>query len=148
MKINNVTPGKLITWAIIVLIVIIIIWIIYRKIQKAVQSGKDKQLVSEADNAIISNALTYPQADYKSMADKLFVAMDGAGTDEDAIKEVIAKLRTKSDWYALVKAFGVRKSTSMFSSFSGNLIQWLADELSGSDRKEVNDMLVKFDVQI
>jgi hypothetical protein len=82
------------------------------------------------------------------MADKLFVAMDGAFTDEDAIKEVIAKLRTKSDWYALVKAFGVRKTTSIFSSFSGNLIQWLADELSGSDRKEVNDMLVKFDVQI
>ena len=148
MKLGNITPSKLITWAIILLIVIIIIWFVYRKIQKVIEASKDRQLVNEADNAIVSNALTYTQADYKAMADKLYVAMDGAGTDEDAIKEVIAKLRTKSDFYALVKAFGVRKSSSWASSFVGNLIQWLADELSGDDRKEVNDMLAKFNVQI
>jgi len=148
MKFVNITPGKVITWIVIIIIILVIIWIIYKKISNAIQESKDKQLVHSTDHAIVQNALTYPTADYKAMADKLFVAMNGPGTDEAAIKEVLNKLRTKSDWYALVKAFGVRKSTSWFSSFSGNLVQWLADELSGNDRKEVNDILAKFNVQI
>lgn len=148
MRLANINLSKVITWAIILLIVTIIIWLVYLKIKKEIEASRNRQLVKESDSAIISNALTYTQADYKAMADKLFIAMDGAGTDEDAIKEVIAKLRTKSDFYALVKAFGVRKSTSWWSNFSGNLIQWLANELGGNDRKEVNDMLAKFNVQI
>jgi len=148
MKFGAITPSKVITWIVIIVIILIIIYIIYRRISKAIQDSKDKQLVSSADDAIIQNALTYPTADYKAMADKLFIAMDGVGTDEDAIKEVLNKLRTKSDWYALVKAFGIRKSTSIWSSFTGNLVQWLANELSGNDRKEVNDILAKFSVQI
>jgi len=148
MKLSDLTPGKVITWAIIIIVVIIIIWFAYRKIQKGIQAAKDNQLVNATDSAIVSNALTYTQADYKAFADKLFSAMDGAGTGESSINEVIGQLRTKSDWYALIRAFGVRKSTSIFSGYSGNLVQWLNDELDDGERKAVNDVLNKFNVQI
>lgn len=148
MKINNLTPFKAITWAIVLLILIFIILIVYRKIKKSIQAAKDYQLVNASDSAIVSNALTYTQADYKAMADKLYLAMDGVGTNENSIYEVIGKLRTKSDWYALIKAFGVRSSSSWVNSFTGNLVQWLYDELDDEERKRVNDILAKFDVQI
>lgn len=144
MKLPNIQPGKLITWIIVIIIILVIILIVYRQIKKTIQNKQDKDLVRESDQAIVQNALTYTEADYKAMADKLYIAMKGLGTDEEAIYEVIGRLRTRSDWYALIKAFGVRKS----GGFSGNLVQWLVDELDEDERKRVNDMLAKFNVSI
>ncbi len=143
LKINT---KSIIWWIILIIIIIIILVIIYRKIQKAIENKRDKELVKESDQAIVQDTLTYPKADYKSMADALFLAMDGAGTDEEAIYDTLSRLRTRSDWYALINAFGVRKSSS--SSFSGNLVQWLVDELSTDERRKVNAILAKLNVQI
>lgn len=146
--ISNPSIKKVVNWVFIILIIVIVIVIIMRIIKKAKEKLQDQQLVNSTDSAIISNALTYTQADYKAMADKLFSAMDGAGTNENSIIEVLGKLRTKSDWYALVKAFGVKKSSSWLSGYQGNLVQWLNDELDDEERKMVNDILAKFDTQI
>lgn len=144
MKIPEISLNKIIAWLIIIIILVIIIIFINKTIKKLKQNKQDKDLVKESEQAIVLGNLTYTEADYKAMADKLYIAMKGIGTDEEAIYEVIGRLRTRSDWYALVKAFGIRKS----GSFSGNLVQWLSDELDETERARVNYILQKFDIQI
>jgi uncharacterized protein (UPF0333 family) len=151
---SNPKFRKLLFNAIIVIIVLIIIYIVYRKVNKAIKEAKaarqSKESVAASENAIIVNALTYADSDYHAMADKLFRAMDGAGTDTDAIEEVISKIRTKSDWNAIVKAFDIRETTAWYSRFKGNLIEWLTDELSdnSSSRQRINNMLAKFNITV
>jgi len=99
--------------------------------------GKEKveatdETSEEYNKAVDKKKLSYSQADYNSMSDMLFVAMTGGGTDDDAILAVIDKLLNPDDWKFLVATFGVKQSDSMLSSFSGNLYEWLNDELSDS----------------
>jgi len=74
--------------------------------------------------------------------------MDGAGTNEDIIFSVFNKIQTKDDYNQLIKSFGVRSSTSWTSSFSGDLLAWLSDELSSSDVKKLNNILSKIGVSL
>ena len=92
--------------------------------------------------------LTFSISEYNSMANQLFNAMDGAGTNEDIIFSVFNKIQTKDDYNQLIKSFGVRSSTSWTSSFSGDLLAWLSDELSSSDVKKLNNILSKIGVSL
>lgn len=129
-------------------IALIIIYIIYSKSSDFKARLESKKVIKAAENEIIENAATFTPSDYKSMADKLFIAMDGIGTDSDAILQTVAGLKTKTDWLKLVEAFGVKESTSWASSFTGNLIEWMTDELGGDERARVNFSLQKFGVTI
>ncbi len=94
----------------------------------------------------VNNVETFAKAEYNLMADSLFSAMDGWGTDEATIYAILSRLRTKADWFALINAFGTRKSS--WGSFKGTLPLWISDELGGSDKIRVNNLLGKFNVQI
>lgn len=91
--------------------------------------------------------------DYAGMADKIHEAMDGYGTWENTIENEITKLRNKSDWDALVAAYGNRKISSGFgnifqSDFVGNLPASLKDELDGTELASLNAKLRKIGVSI
>ena len=122
--------------------------LLVNKIINKLKHNKSKDLIKEADKEIEKPSLTYNEVDYDSMATSLFDAMDGVGTSWQPIVTVIKKLKTRSDWYALVKAFGVRETTSMFSTFKGNLIDWFSDELDESEYKYINDKLKLINVII
>jgi hypothetical protein len=102
----------------------------------------------EAGRIINKKNLSYDAIVYNSMADRLGEAMFDWGTDEKTIFEILSRLKTKDDWYALVNAFGTRKEPGLLIYFEGNLIQWLQHELSNSDLKKVNDILSKIGVTI
>ncbi len=82
------------------------------------------------------------------LADKLFQAMEGNGTNEPAIHQVMNELRTDGDLKLVREAFGVRSygSTGGNSSWWAETVgwstpmtldDWLRAELSGEDLRMV-----------
>ncbi len=91
--------------------------------------------------------------DYQGMADRIFQAMNGYGTDESAIENEIIKLRNKTDWDNLVAAYGTRKLSSgrgnVFQmDFTGTLPQALKSELDEEELADLNANLRKIGVSI
>lgn len=86
--------------------------------------------------------LTYPTSNYNIMADQLQSAMFDAGTDEQTIYSIFRKLKNPKDLLQLVKAFGKRKYYVFgISQGNYNLGQWLQEELSDSEKQEINSIL-------
>lgn len=91
--------------------------------------------------------------DFRSMANNLFDAMDGYGTGYTDVETELKKLKSKSDWFALVDAYGVRTlncgSYNPFcDDFTGDLEQCLQDELDSDETEDVNEILNKIGVSI
>ena len=95
-----------------------------------------------------SSNLSYSDTEYKLMANQLYTAMKGAGTDNAAILRVCKKLQNVDDWNALVKAFGTKSVSNWFYKFSGTLYDWLQDELSDKEMRQLNEVLNIIGVQI
>lgn len=72
---------------------------------------------------------TQTPAQQKDNANKLFTAMDGAGTDLPAIEAVFKKQKNDIDILNLIEAFGTRAGTSMFAtSTKSDLQDWLTSD--------------------
>jgi hypothetical protein len=91
--------------------------------------------------------------DYRKIADNLFDAMDGYGTGNNTIETELKKLKSKSDWDALVRAYGTRTISSgigniFVSDFTGDLPACLNDELDSDELEDANEILNKIGVTI
>ena len=83
---------------------------------------------------------------YRSLADALFEAMDGYGTNEDDIMGVFKNLRNQADFDALEQAYGSREVSSgrgniFQSNYKGRLVGALKEELGSSDLADLNSLL-------
>lgn len=125
---------------VILLIVIVLIYFAGRK------SGKGKNPDSNLDikdaKAEIEKLSKYykkpsfSDAQYKGFAAKIYEAMKGAGTDFDQIKFVFKQLKSDTDIYKLIEAFGVRDGET--------LNKWLAGELNSNEFFEINQITSKY----
>jgi len=88
--------------------------------------------------------LSYEKGEYYSMCSTLESAMDGTGTDEEAINSVFMRMQSQDDWNFLQKAFGVRKKDggTFYADITGDLKMWLGDELDSSEMEEVKEILI------
>ena len=113
-----------------------IIWIVC-ELTGTTAKLKDKYAQKKLDelleNEISAPAVTLNEATAKALADKLYEAMDGWGTDESAIFEVMNEMKSRSDVLMLIRTFGVRDGK--------NLVQWITSELNAKDRAQVNNIL-------
>lgn len=124
-------------------------YVVAKKIVKELVKGDDsKDLGKELGKEINTSKLSYTQSQYQTMSDSIYRAMNEAGTNWPTVLRVVKQIKNSDDWKQLVKTFGVKKSTSMWSSFSGNLVEWLEDELDGSEMTEVSGILNKVGVTI
>jgi hypothetical protein len=76
----------------------------------------------------------------ENLAAKLFEAMSGPGTDEDAIFAVIDELKNDADVLLVTKKFGKRAGWT-FIDYS--LPEWILSELSGGNVRAINERLKK-----
>lgn len=117
-------------------VAIVSVWL-YRRSKNTV-----KDLPVNADN------VSFSDSELKIMAGQLYTAMHGSGTDEKAIYRILEKLKTPDDWNALIKAFGIKEKGTWFTPFSGNLLDWLQDELTDKEIKKCNEILGLIDATI
>lgn len=135
-------PKLLLIWVVVLIVIIILGRYFYKWLKNNFGNN------SGNTGTINKNNLTYTESEYLSMAEILFRAMDGAGTDEQKIFDVIARIRTKDDWTKLKSVFGVKKSSTWTSTFEGTLIEWLTDECSTSDISKINQLLSSINERI
>ena len=105
-------------------------------------------------NSNESTKMTLSKAQLLSMANKIHAAMDGYGTDEEAIIKAFRILKNNADFAGLQSAYGVQEiSSGRFNpepNFTGNLIAALSTELSDYWITKINAILkakrIKFQV--
>lgn len=129
----------------VVIIAMIIIWVLwnrfkgaYTAIENSVQAGGEiAQLSSQGIKA------TYTTAQYNSMADDLYEAMNGWGTDSNTIYATFKKLKNDVDFIKLDTAFGVREaSDNLFGMLEEEDLQgWILDDLSKTQIDKLNKQL-------
>lgn len=112
---------------------------IYKAIQNfAANSGSRTELDAQKSELHTLNnspdtAQTISDAQAASMADSLFTAMDGYGTDGVTLQTNLMQVKNQADWLALSKAYGIRTLSSgklnPEPDFTGTLIASIGNEL-------------------
>lgn len=89
-------------------------------------------------------SLSYPTFQYKSYAEILKNAMGGIGTDEEAIYNVMSKMKNNLDVSELIKQYGTHiYAVSPIRFLYLDLSGWLTEELSTKELNKVNNILAE-----
>lgn len=80
----------------------------------------------------------WTKGEYYELANSIYSAMKGGGTDELAVMRVIYRVRNEADWIMLKQYFGVRDGS--------DLVQWLRSELSAGYLNDINKSFRKVGV--
>ena len=121
--------------AIVVLIMFFVVWNRFGKSkQETEDANKQRDIANEVNNAITTSNVTLSQVQLNTLADKIYKAVKGSGTDEKSIYDAMRTLVTKDDVLALIKTFSVRDSMT--------LREWLYDDLNNSEVSKINDILL------
>ncbi|WP_010664020.1 hypothetical protein [Marinilabilia salmonicolor] len=98
---------------------------------------------------ISKTGLSYSDSEYGIMAQSLYLAMDGPGTDEDTIFPILGSMRNRDDLLMLIKSFGIRRYGMVTSLWFGNdlnLVGWLNEELGSKDKNKVREIFNSLNV--
>lgn len=130
------------TWIAVAAVIILVLVVpkLFKKKDipgKATEEGKDQSSSSvAADDSLKALAKkgifpTQQPTDYRLKAEALHTALDGCGTDDAQILRVFGGLKNEADVYALIDAYGIRKTSCMgigsTSTLAGHL-QECSDE--------------------
>lgn len=109
------------------------------------EQGKATENELDQLNTNANTRQTLTQSQVLALANKLFQAMDGYGTDENSILSAFYSLRNNADFLALIAAFGTREISSGSwnpeANFNGTLTAALANELDISYIIKLNNIL-------
>lgn len=112
-------------------------WKIYKyakkKSEEANSRKENRDSSSELDtlnkNTNAKQTLSSSEAD--ALATNFFVALDGCGTDGDAVIRNVSKVMNKADWLAVKTAYGTRKiNCPVGGDFDGGLEGALTKKVS------------------
>jgi len=120
-----------------------------REYKEGEGSRQEDRTWNQAFDELNSNAntrATLSKEQLLSMANTLQVAMDGRGTDEDAIYGVFYKLQNDADFAGLSAAFGrrtIKGGSGYFwdSDFTGTMVECLAEDMDSGERNWINMIL-------
>ena len=125
--------------------------VLYRALSGFVSNQNGRQEVQGASNELDrlnqSPATRQKMSPYQAeqTSNAMFTAMDGYGTNEDAIYVAFRQMKNNADFLAVTKAFGTRVvdagQGSWVKDMKGTLTQCLQDELDSDERKKVNEIL-------
>lgn len=141
---NQIQNNKTTKIVVIVLIAIVVLLVVLGVLKLTGVTTKiddkiaEKKIGDTLDKEISTAAVHITPVEAKAYADKLYAAMKGLGTDEDAIYEVFANMTTRSDVLYLIKTFGVKDSKT--------LNEWLTAELNANERTKLNNILANSNV--
>lgn len=129
----------------VVVFLIVTIWVLRNAIKGAIQGASDKIQQQSETTMLQAQGIkpSYSDSEYKSMANKLFDAMDGYGTDDDVVFAQFDRLNNDVDFIKLDKAFGVRTASDNFFGLiePTDLRGWIRDDLSSESIATLNQRL-------
>ena len=133
---SKINWKKVTITAIIIIVAVIAIRYSYIGIRNFIRNRK---LNSDLQGSINYSNLSYTTDQYGVFAKKLYNAMDGVGTDEDAIWDTFKQMKNRDDLLFLIKTFGVRDGET--------LSEWLYDDLGNDDIEKLNTILSSLDIE-
>ena len=104
-------------------------------INKAEKEKAEKEATEQFLKEVTITNLRISETTAKQLAEKLYTAMKGWGTDEKAIYEVFSQVSTRDDVLYIFAQFGLKDER--------NLTQWLTSELNAKERANVNAILTE-----
>lgn len=140
-------------WAKGVLALLIVVVIIYIAIQaKNIVKGISDKIAEKKAEAETKSELkdyakqgikpSYPDSQFKAWSHKLQAAMDGFGTDEEAIYDVFRLMKNDADVLKLIDAYGTRTFPGMWGGeVSFTLSSALQSELTRPEITKLNGIL-------
>jgi hypothetical protein len=125
-------------------------YFLYKKLK-----GSSTPTKSEIDEQIGGNTGVNPtlsQEKMKELAEKMFAAFNGYGTDVNGLMNLFASIKNNDDLMGVIAAYGIREVSSgsynFMPNFEGNLPETIADELSDSEILKINSVMVRSGVSI
>ena len=122
----------------------LLIWKMYKKYADSAEQ-RNLQKALEKTTQVDTAKLTINQAEAAIIAQKLFAAMDGVGTDTKTIISLLIDTpRTNDELKLIVKTFGVKEYGTFGAPMWGSgtpsdLTMWLTNELSGNDLQKIKN---------
>jgi len=133
-------------------------YLLYKIFKKPEQPSNDasaSQTPVSTGSGTIGTVQTLSAAEYKKMANNIFDAMSGWGTNLSVIYNELAKLKNNDDVAYLIQAYGIKQipagKFNPVPDFKGNLAEAFANELSYAQIENINSVManngitVKFD---
>lgn len=140
------------------LLLIIMALYVRKKVNDAREERAEAQKIKEynesIETAIAEGNLSYPVADYKIMADQVFMYLIEAnplnggllGVNQKGIYSIMEKMKTNADVYKLIEAFGVRELRPPYKLWGKQphtLPTAFAEILFKGEREKVNEILTE-----
>lgn len=126
--------------------ILIVVWLIVDKIfgiskgwkEDREKNARDESKLRQEQDEISrqresGEKRTMPLSKIKGLADALYNAMKGAGTDYNRVMQVFSNLGNNTDFLLLQREFGIRDDE--------NLNQWINDDLSSGQVSKLNNYL-------
>lgn len=137
---------------ILIVVACVLAYFIYKFLSKAMApKPANENLIDSGSNEIgalqtSGEVANYTATQYNGWADNLKEAMNGMGTDEEAITNVFKYMQNKTDVLRLIKAFGIKEYTDdklfIFNVKPLNLQEWISAELDQEEKDEyINNVL-------
>lgn len=129
-------PRRAIVIGVAILVVIVLLVVFWNKIKGlfeaitnkgALNSELQEHMQETGESPTLSNAV------FNLLANKLYTAMKGIGTDENTIYGVFNQMNNTADLYKLVAVFGTRDGET--------LDQWIRGDMSNREIKKINQIL-------
>lgn len=126
-------PRRAWTIGAFILIVIILLIVFWSKIKSLFEQLINKTaLNTELDEYTeeTGERPTLTNAQFNMLANKLYTAMKGVGTDEDTIFSVFGQMRNTADVLKLVAVFGTKDGETLEQWIRGDLSSWEINKLN------------------
>jgi hypothetical protein len=114
----------------IIILALIFGLVLYNKL---VYKTRNKKIINDLEEDVEVNKLSYPLSYYGIWAADIYNAVEGMGTNEQAIFDVFKKMKNKDDVLQLMTAFGVKEGET--------LSQWVIGDLGDDDKATINRLL-------
>jgi len=136
--IKNYSFGTYAGYALLVCAILTVTLLFGKKILQTITSSigqlrAQNNLSSAIDDLDASQGQTISGYRATELANKIYRAVKGTGTDEAAIYAAFNSIKTTGDVYAIVSAFGVKDNMT--------LSEWLYDDLSNGEINKINKIL-------
>lgn len=129
-------PRRAIVIGVFIVLVIVVLVVFWNRIKAAFQSLVNKGANVTALNeheAETGERPTLSTVTYTALANKLYQAFKGLGTDEDAVYKVFNQLNNTADVLKLISVYGLKDGH--------DLDWWMRSELNRWELKKVNTIM-------